>query len=329
MQTEVMEKCDLLVRNRNLIYKGFMFEDSFMQVIAALAFVERDETAEVKAIKECRKILRKKHSAFSYLRGNNELFISTKMALSENPEKYLDDVTQTYEKLQSGKFIGSIFRVLAAVLICDAGLADNSDKVIEKTENLMQGMKSAHPFLTNDEDTCMAVLLAMTDKSEENILSELESSYLEIKNEFMLYKNSAYSLCQVLTSFDGAYKKKCDRTVKIYDAFKEAGVKYGREYELASLGLLTDIQMDPKDIVAEVIGTAEYLKSKRGFNFWYMTKQTRLMFAAIIVADNHIKNVITSDATTVTSVMQLIMQQLAMFIIFSTSAVIATTSVSN
>ena len=81
MQTEVMEKCDLLVQNRNLIYRGFMLEDSLMQVIAATAFVDRDETTEVKAIKECRKLLRKKHSAFSYLRGNNELFISSKSIL--------------------------------------------------------------------------------------------------------------------------------------------------------------------------------------------------------------------------------------------------------
>ena len=89
MQTEVMEKCDMLVENRNIIYKGFMLEDSLMQVLAAMSFVDRGETADVKAIKRCRKILRKKHSAFSYLRGNNELFISSKMALSDDPEKAL------------------------------------------------------------------------------------------------------------------------------------------------------------------------------------------------------------------------------------------------
>ena len=174
MQTEVMEKCDLLVQNRNLIYRGFMLEDSLMQVIAATAFVDRDEITEVKAIKECRKLLRKKHSAFSYLRGNNELFISSKMALSDDPEKYLNNVTEIYEKLQRGKFIGSIFRVLSAVIICDAGKADEADAIIEKTEDLMEGMKSAHPFLTNDEDTCMAVLLAMTDKKTKDILKELD-----------------------------------------------------------------------------------------------------------------------------------------------------------
>ena len=82
------------------------------------------------------------------------------------------------------------------MIICDAGKADEADAIIEKTEDLMEGMKSAHPFLTNDEDTCMAVLLAMTDKKTKDILKELESTYLEIKNDFMLYKNSAYSLCQ-------------------------------------------------------------------------------------------------------------------------------------
>ena len=321
MQTEVMEKCDTLVENRNIIYKGFMLEDSLMQILAALSFVDRGETADVKLIKRCRKILRKKHSAFSYLRGNNELFISSKMALSEDPEKYLDDVTEIYEKLQKGKFFGSTYRVLSAVIICDAGKADEADKVIEKTEALLDGMKAAHPFLTNDEDTCLAVLLAMTEKSTDTILNELESTYLEIKNEFMLYKNSAYSLCQVLTTLDGAYKKKCEKTVALYDAFKEAGTKYGREYELASLGLLTDIPMDAKDIVSEVIGTAEYLRTKRGFTFWYMTKQSRLMFAAMLVAESYLDNKDTANASVIGStVARVIAQQMAMFVILSSSA---------
>jgi hypothetical protein len=295
MQTEVMEKCDRLVENRNIIYKGFMLEDSLMQILAALSFIDRGETADVKAIKRCRKILRKKHSAFSYLRGNNELFISTKMALSEDPEKYLDDVTEIYEKLQKGKFLGSTYRVLSAVIICDSGKADDSDKVIEKTEALLDGMKAAHPFLTNDEDTCLAVLLAMTEKSTENILSELESTYLEIK--------------------------KCEKTIALFDAFKEAGTKYGKEYELASLALLTDIPMDAKDIVAEVIGTAEYLRTKKGFTFWYMTKQTRLMFAAMLVSESYLDNSATADASVISStVARVIAQQAAMFVIIATSS---------
>ncbi len=331
MQTEVMEKCDMLVENRNIIYKGFMLEDSLMQVLAAMSFVDRGEIADVKAIKRCRKILRKKHSAFSYLRGNNELFISSKMALSDDPEKYLDDITETYEKLQVGKFFGSTYRVLSALIICDAGKADESDKIIEKTEELLNGMKEAHPFLTNDEDTCLAVLLAMTEKSSKDILSELESTYLEIKNEFMLYKNSAYSLCQVLTTLDGAYKRKCEKTIALFDSFKEAGTKYGKEYELASLGLLTNIQMDVKDIVAEVIGTAEYLKNKKGFNFWYMTKQTRLMFAAMLVSESYTGDSATSEASVASStVARVIAQQAAMFVVLvSSSAASITTSTSS
>ena len=330
MQTEVMEKCDLLVQNRNLIYRGFMLEDSLMQVIAATAFVDRDETTEVKAIKECRKLLRKKHSAFSYLRGNNELFISSKMALSDDPEKYLNNVTEIYEKLRRGKFIGSIFRVLSAVIICDAGKADEADAIIEKTEDLMEGMKSAHPFLTNDEDTCMAVLLAMTDKKTKDILNELESTYLEIKNDFMLYKNSAYSLCQVLTTFDGAYKKKCDRIRKLSDAFNEAGIKYGKEYELASIGLLVNIPMEPKDIVAEVVGTAEYLRTKPGFNFWYMTKQTRLMFAALIFSAVHLDDKAKAEATvTAGTLARVIAQQVAMLVVVATSSAVAISASTN
>ena len=131
---------------------------------------------------------------------------------------------------------------------------------------------------------------------------------------------------------DGAYKKKCDRTIKIFDAFKEAGTKYGKEYELASLGLLTNIDMDAKDIVAEVIGTAEYLRQKKGFNFWYMTKQTRLMFAAMLVSESLLgDNATASGSVTSSAVARAIAQQTAMFVIIATStaASVASSSASN
>ena len=89
--------------------------------------------------------------------------------------------------------------------------------------------------------------------------------------------------------------------------------------------------MDVKDIVAEVIGTAEYLRNKKGFNFWYMTKQTRLMFAAMLVSESYTGDSATSEASVASStVARVIAQQAAMFVVLvSSSAASITTSTSS
>ena len=103
------------------------------------------------------------------------------MALNGNPEKYLEDVKAVYEKFQKGKFFDSAYRVLAAMTICDAGKQADADAIIEKTDALLKSMNREHPFLTSDEDTGLVVLLALTDKSQEDVLAELEESYKQLK----------------------------------------------------------------------------------------------------------------------------------------------------
>ena len=110
-------------------------------------------------------------------------------------------------------------------------------------------MKSKHPFITTSEDTCLAVILAMTDKSVDDILNELENTYVTIKSRFTFHENAAYSLAQVLTAFEGDYESKCGKALDLFNEFKTVGSGYGKEYELASLGILTNISMNTGDMV--------------------------------------------------------------------------------
>ncbi|MCR4834261.1 MAG: DUF4003 domain-containing protein [Butyrivibrio sp.] len=295
MKNEVQRRCELLVENRQAASKASMLENSLIRVVAAASYTEKDKTADAEQLKECLKLLRKKQGIFSDFRGNNELVIAAKMDVSGNPEEYLDNVLEVYKKFQKGKFLGSSYRVLAAASICDADKIAEADAIIDKTNELLKGMKKDHPFLTSDEDTSFAVLLAMKDKSVEDILSELEETYQIIKNNFAFHDNAAYSLSQVLTSYDGAVDKKSAKVLELFDAFKTAGAKYGKEYELASLGVLVNLNMNTEDLVSEVVEAAEFFKGKKGFGVLDMDKHTRLMLGTMIVSG------VYSDETTATS----------------------------
>ena len=315
MREAITKKCDLLIENWKLIHKDFWLENGSIAAIAAAAFAEKDKSADIERLKECHKILKKKEGIFSEFRGNSELIVSAKMALSSDPEKYLEDVTGIYKKFQKGKFWGSNYRALAAMTICDVGKVSEADAIIEKTNEILKGMGKAHPFLTSDEDTSFAVLLAISEKKTEDILEELEETYQILKKKFSLHDNAVYSLSQVLTSYPGNAQDKADKTIDIYDAFTAAGAKYGKGYELASLGTLIGLATNPVDIATEVVEVADYLKSNKGFGSFDMGKATRLMFGTMMVAgDNSDENYKVGASVISGTVARIVAEQTAMMV---------------
>ena len=283
MNEIVKRRSELLVENQKVMTKSFIFEHSITNAIVAAAFAEKDRNVDVDAIKDARNLLKKRKGVFSDFRAYNELIVSARMALSGNPEGYLDSLIDVYDKFKKGKLFGSSYKVLAAMSICDQGKYNDADRLVEKTNDLLKKMNKAHPMLTSDEDTCFAVLLAMTDKSVDDILTELEEAYGILKSDFAFHKDAVFSLAQVLTAYEGNAAEKSSKALDFFNAFKAAGAKYGKDYELASLGALIDIDADKDELVSDVIGVADHIKGKKGFGILDMGRETRLMFGTMLV----------------------------------------------
>lgn len=287
MREIIERRVKLLVENQEKLTKGFWLEHSLTNAVVAASCADKEKEVNVEEIKEAKKLLKAKQGIFSDFRSYNELPVSARMAMSSDPERYIDEVIEVYDKFQKGKIFGSSYRVLSAMSICDQGKYAEAERLIEKTNALLKGMNKDHPFLTSDEDTCFAVLLAMTDKSVEDILSEIEESFQILKKNFAFHDNAVYSLAQVLAAYDGSAEEKCSRALDLFNAFKASGAKYGKGYELASLGSLIDIDADIDAIVSEIIEVADYLKGKKGFGMLDMGRETRLMFGTMLVTGSY------------------------------------------
>ncbi|MCR5557951.1 MAG: DUF4003 domain-containing protein [Butyrivibrio sp.] len=324
MKDTIRKRCDLLTENWGLVHKAFSLENNLMTIVAAASYVELGKTVDVETLKESHRILKQKQSIFSEFRGSKEVMVAAKMALSGNPEGYIDDVVAVYKKLQNGKFWESPYKAFAAMIIVDAGKTNEADAVIEKTKKIMDGMTKDHPFLTSDEDTSFAVLLAMTDKSVEAILTELEESFQYIKKDFSFHQNAAYSLSQVLTTYPGDAASKKDKALELLKAFEAAGTKYGKDYELASIGSLIDIKLNTNELVDEIIEVADYLKENKGFGSWSISSASRLMFGNLIVSQFYAAGENKAEASvTAGTIAKVVAEEAAMLV-----AIIAATSAS-
>lgn len=324
MNNTLQTKCDLLAENRNLISKGFMLEHSMLKIASALVYTQEGKIADIDYLKECRGILRRNEGIFSDFRGLCELLVSSRLAQKDDPERFMDDIASVYKMLHEGKIFGSRYMVLAAISICDAKRAADAREIIAKTDALLKGMKKQHPFLTSDEDTSFAVLLAMTDKDVETILEELEQNYQNLKKNFMFHDNAVYSLAQVLTMQEGSSNEKCEKAVDIFNAFKDAGAKYGKDYELSSIGALVGMNVEIGEMVADIVEASSFLKEQKGFGGLDISGKTRLMFSALLYAGTFADENAVSKASALESTLAMIITEeivfMMMMVVMTSSA---------
>ena len=257
MNTEFTHKLELLASNKNAIDKSFYFEMGMSQVVAGLLFAGAGKEADIEKMKEARKILKKKAGVFSAFRDATELVLLARMAMAPDMEQYIDDLIDVFNVLKT------------------------------TTDEIMQRMSKLHPILTSSEDLALAALLAMSGRSVDAVIDDMEECYRYTRKELKLKaeSNSIQALSQILAVTGGDIKAKCDKVAEIFAAFKENGSKFGTYLEFPALGTLLDVEVPVDVLVPEIIEAADFLKKSKGFGGLSMDKKTRLMFAALLAGE--------------------------------------------
>ncbi|MBP0966920.1 MAG: DUF4003 family protein [Oscillospiraceae bacterium] len=286
MTDRLRNHCELFERNRAAVSKKFMFENAMMSIAAGLIFTGADKEADPDRLKECRSILSQHTGIFSEYRDTVKLALLSEMALSGDPEQYIEDVKAVYKKIHRGHLKDNSYMVLAAMLICDLGKQEHADEIIEKHHEIMQHMEKLHPIITNSEDISYTILLALSDRPADVILSDINacSDYLKAAFKHKIGADSIQGLSELLALTDGDFRIKCDRVIRIFDALKENKAEIGGGYVFFSLGTLTGIDETTETLVNEIMEANEFLKSCKGFDEKSMDKKDRLMFAVLLTA---------------------------------------------
>ena len=99
MRDAVRRKIELLAVNKKLLSEGFRWNNDIVITAASLIHAASDCRVDTERLNSCREILKSKVDFFSSFRGPAELIFISKMALSPDPVKYIDDVIEVYNKL--------------------------------------------------------------------------------------------------------------------------------------------------------------------------------------------------------------------------------------
>ena len=287
MDSNLKSKIDLFIQNRQDVGNAFVFEYGLNCLVSSLILTNADRKADVVKMKEVRKILASKASILSSFRVSVELAVLTKMSIQSDPERYIDDVLAVYKTLRGKRIIEYNCMVLSAMTIVDLGLKNEAEKIAKRMESIVDKLSKKHPLLSDESDIAFAVLLALSEKDDDELVNEIEGCYIYLKKELKVKAdaNAIQGLSELLVISGGNLKEKCEKSAELFTTFKEHGARYGSYYEFSSLGALAELDIDKDELVDMVIETEEYLRREKGFGSWSLEKRERLMFAAIFVAE--------------------------------------------
>ena len=311
MRESLNEKCRLFIENRDVVKSTFPMENAFMHSLCASYFMNRGVLARVDDLKETRKMLKARLSSFSSFRGSAELSMVAMLYLDGAGESTLENAISVYALLKKKFPLSGEYLPVAAMMIARSVTEDGWEELAERSRRIYDMMKKEHPFLTSSEDCVFAVMLALSQRSDEEIIRELEVCYNILKERFS-DRNAVQSLSHVLALVDADRESaadKCRDTIRLFDALKEKKHKYGTGYELHTLGVLATLPCGIDECVRDLIEVSDFLKAQKGYGFWGFDRVARMMHAAVIVTSEHIGTSETMENAAINSTVSVIAAQ--------------------
>lgn len=330
MRNTLLTLCENFIKNRDTIKATFGWENTELYPICAALFTDKRQKVDASKMTYCRDIFKSQVGLFSNFRGTIKLVMISMMAIDAEPEQKLKKALEAYAALKN-YFFTSDYLPLAAMIVSGLVRPDQYINVAERAKRIYKLMKDAHPFLTSSEDSVFAALLAISDLNDEQIVMETKCCYDFLKPEFFS-GNAVQSLSHVLALGEGKAEDKCRKTVALFNGLKEQGYRYGKNEELATLGVLAMLPTDTDSLINDIIEVDNYLSTQKGYGIFGIDKKQRLMHAGMLVSSDYIDNPnnLTMGSAAIGATISLIVaQQAAMCAVIAASSAAASSSSSS
>lgn len=320
MNDQLTRICEQFITDRDIIKSTFPWDSAYIIPLCAMALGSKNVDISSDKLKECRKALEQHTSIFSSFRGNTKLPMVTILAGADDPLDIMQASMAIYSEMREF-FYGSEYLAYISAVLTDIITREQAEATAKRAKEIYTRMKKEHPFLTSSEDSAYAVLMALTEKSEDALASEMEQCYKILKQHFH-NSNPVQSVSHVLAMTQGDAQEKCDRLLALFDRLDQSGLKYGTYYELAALASLSLLDADSDELIAQIKEVDEFLSEQKGYGFFTIDRKTRLMHAVILVSNYHAPNNMTNTAAMNGTLAMVAAQQAAMCAVIASTAAV-------
>ena len=286
MKQSLLERCEAQIRNEAFLRKADRFEFDQIVKFGALLFTSEGREADSKRAKACKHILEDRAADFSKYRATLQYALMAKMALSDDPVAFLDDVLDAHDDLKAGCTSQSEMLVLAAAIIAEHCPAEKRAMAIKKTCKARARVREQYGFLTDDSIVPFVALMILSGKDVDQAASEAEDLFKALKENDDLDVDTSRLASLTLSFSDKPADQKVKAFFDLYDACKEARVATFYDKLMAIYATFADAECGIAELTARISEVDGWLKKKKGYGMMGVGGYTRRLFAASLVLED-------------------------------------------
>ena len=288
MEELVKAKLDRLIDLFQQVSMQYKWEQALTNHFTALTYTLNKKDFDKEKVQKVRNHMKETTGIFSYYRGTSKIILSALLACQyENPEQKFDKMLDYDKKMKEAGFKNSMYLPIANYALLTTCEEEWIDTRINKAIEIYKEMRNNHPWLTSGDDYPLAILLADSEMSVNNIIENMEECY-KLLNENGFGKNNGLQFLSHILGFRKEENTtKVLRCKEIFDRLKGNKMKvYSGGY--AVIGFLSILGEDAYEAVEQVIEVVKILQSTKKYK--WLTKETHLFTAAALVSDIYIDN---------------------------------------
>ncbi|MCQ2511881.1 MAG: DUF4003 domain-containing protein [Lachnospiraceae bacterium] len=243
---------------------------------------EENEHNANERIAYCKMIVKQKVRMTSAFRDHLMLPLVIRMALSKDPEAYLNGVLGVFDTIRPTYFTGSGQRLITAMVIYENTPEELVDYICERTYKIYEKMKIEHPLLTGQEDMAFAALVALDGERIDSVIEEMEDCYKILKKEYVSKMSAMQNVSHVLSLTDEDPKKKTEKYIALHNALSAGRKSNGLGSLLIVLAVLSILDMTVEETVREVREMAMALRRMKRFSRKFDSIDFKLISCALV-----------------------------------------------
>ena len=283
MQTNPEELVTRFIENRDNLRAAFRLENTYIFPVCAQIFLAAGRPVEREKLERCKALVKSTTGPFSSFRGNIRLPLICMLAAGDDPEERWDRTKRAYAALKES-FFGSEYLALAAMLLSDTVKEDDMPALAARGKGLYQRMRKEHPFLTGQEDSVFALLLGQSERSDDELIDDMEACYRLLDERFPK-GNGLQTASHVLALSETTPEEKAHRLIALFDAIEAEGGKYGKDRPLPILAALSLGEGAVEDLSRGILDLDGLLARQKGYRgIFGLDRRTRTMHAAMLLS---------------------------------------------
>lgn len=286
--------CKTFIKNRDLVKSTFKWDSNYMFPVCSSIFIGKRISPNKENLIKCHQILKENIGIFSSFNSTLKPVIVSKLCASTEPEIMLKQAIKIHDMLKK-EFKSSEYLVLSSMMLTDLSLSTQEyTHIICKAKEIYNLSKASHPLLTSSEDIPFCILAALSNNTPKDTSSHAEECYVLLKPYFSS-ANAVQSLAHVLSLYNDSSVNKVDKVIKLYDNLKAEGYKYGKGYELASLGILAMLPIEVDTLISQLTYVDKFLGTQKGYGLFGFSKCNKLMHGSMLLCSHYLDNSIASN----------------------------------